>query len=95
MKHRDYRAIGHTFSFWRERNHEIDILVERGHGPILAIECKSGRADIRTPTVHVFKKQFPHVPLIVASLLDKHPRRLENGVDVLPWAEAIQRYQSL
>jgi hypothetical protein len=95
VKRRDYDTTDHTFSFWREGTHEIDILVEGGHGPLLAIECKSGRTDIRNATIQAFKNRFPKVPLIVASLLDKHPRLLENGVDVLPCEKAIERFDSL
>ena len=43
---RDYAGKPHEFSFWREGPHEIDVLVTGGRGPILAIECKSGRETI-------------------------------------------------
>lgn len=95
IKHRDYGAKGHTFSFWREGTNEIDVLIEGGHGPLLAIECKSGRTDIRGSTVDAFRKRFPQVPLIVASLTDRVARRLDMGVDVLPWADALERYRKL
>ncbi|MBK8575123.1 MAG: DUF4143 domain-containing protein [Elusimicrobia bacterium] len=95
IKHRDYEAKEHRFSFWREGTNEIDVLVEGGRGPLLAIECKSGRTDIRGSTVKVFRKRFPKVPLIVASLTDRVSRRLEMGVDVLPWKNAVERYRKL
>lgn len=95
VKHRDYGAKGHTFSFWREGNNEIDLLVEGGAGPLLAIECKSGRTDLRSSTVGAFRKRFPKVPLIVASLTDRVARRLDIGVEVLPWSEALEQYQKL
>ena len=92
IKYRDAGAREHVFSFWREGTHEIDILVEGGHGPLLAIECKSGRTDIRRSTVEAFRKRFPSVPLIVASLTDRVSRRLAMGVDVIPWKDALERY---
>ncbi|MBK8869696.1 MAG: ATP-binding protein [Elusimicrobia bacterium] len=95
IKHRDYGAKGHTFSFWREGNNEIDILIEGGHGPLLAIECKSGRTDIRQSTVDSFRKRFPKVPLIVASLTDQVARRLDMGVEVLPWKDSLDCYRKL
>ncbi len=95
VKQRDYQSKAHTFSFWREGKSEIDILVEGAHGPLLAIECKSGRSDVSGGTVKAFRDRFPKVSLIVASLADKHPRRLDSGVDVLPWHAAMKRYQAL
>lgn len=95
IKHRDYEGRGHTFSFWREGTNEIDVLIEGGHGPLLAIECKAGRTDIRGSTVDAFRKRFPKVPLIVASLTDRVARRLEMGVDVLPWKDALTYYRKL
>jgi len=95
VKHRDNERKNHRFSFWREGNNEIDVLVEGGHGPLLAIECKSGRTDLRSQTVESFRRRFPRVPLIVASLTDQHPRRLPTEVDVLPWPEAVERYRKI
>lgn len=95
IRHRDYSSKEHTFSFWRQGPHEIDLFIEDGRGPRLAIECKSGRADIGAATVKAFKERFPKVPLIVASLTDKHARKLSVGVDVLPWPAAIDRYLNL
>ncbi len=92
---RDYQEKEAGLSFWREGKHEIDLLVTKSHGPVLAIECKSGQADLSTATVRAFQNQFPKVPLIVASLQDTVPRRLSSGVDVLPWKQALQRFESV
>ena len=92
---RDYAGKPHEFSFWREGPHEIDVLVTGGRGPILAIECKSGRESIGAPAVAAFRLRFPKVPLIVASLKDRTARRGDNGIDVLPWEKALERYQGL
>ncbi len=92
---RDYGDKEHRFSFWRQGAHEIDLLVEGGRGPLLAIECKTGSGGISPGTVAAFRAHFPRVPLVVASLLDETPRRLESGVEVLPFAEVLERYQAL
>ncbi len=92
---RDYLEKGHRFSFWRQDSEEIDLLVEGGAGPIMAFECKSGQVTLRKATVDAFRKRFSGVPLVVASLADRVPRRLASDVEVLPWKPAIQRYCSL
>lgn len=92
---RDYGEKAHEFSFWREANHEIDLLIMGGHGPLLAIECKTGHDLIDARTVRAFRARFPKVPLVVASLPDQVPRRLETGIDLLPWAKALERYRAL
>ncbi len=92
---RDYGDKAHEFSFWREKNHEIDLLITGGHGPLLAVECKTGQRLISTPTLRAFRARFPKVPLVVASLHDSVPRRLETGVDLLPWSKVLERYQTL
>ena len=92
---RDYGGKEHEFSFWRDGNHEIDLLIMGGHGPLLAIECKSGQDMISSQTVKVFRARFPKVPLVVASLNDRTPRRLPTGIELLPWAKALERYQAL
>ncbi len=89
---RDYMGKEHQFSFWRNRDHEVDILISGGHGPILAIECKSGKTDIKSATVNHFKSHFPNVPLIVASLTDTRPKKT-NEIDVLPWESALTFYK--
>lgn len=92
---RDYGNKPHEFSFWREGPHEIDLLVTGSRGPLLAIECKSGRDKIGPPAIAAFRSRFPKVPLVVASLTDHVVRRLESGIDVLPWEKAVERYEAL
>lgn len=90
---RDYGDKAHEFSFWREGNHEIDLLISGGHGPLLAIECKTGHDLIGAQTLRAFRARFPKVPLVAASLHDHAPRRLETGIELLPWAHALKRYE--
>jgi uncharacterized protein len=92
---RDYGQKDHEFSFWREGKHEIDLLVTGGHGPLLAIECKTGHDLLGAQTLRAFRVRFPKVPLVVASLHDHVPRRLETGIDLLPWVKVLERYQAL
>jgi predicted AAA+ superfamily ATPase len=92
---RDYGDKPHEFSFWREGAHEIDLLITGGHGPLLAVECKTGHDLISAQTLHAFRARFPKVPLVVASLHDQVPRRLETGIELLPWAKVLERYQAL
>ena len=92
---RDYGNKPHEFSFWREGPHEVDVLITGGHGPILAIECKTGRDTINPSAVRAFRARFSRVPLIIASLKDRTTRRLDTGIDVLTWKRALEEYQSL
>jgi predicted AAA+ superfamily ATPase len=92
---RDYGNRPHEFSLWREGLHEIDVLITGSYGPLLAIECKSGRDKIGPPAIAAFRSRFPKVPLVVASLTDRVPRRLESGIDVLPWKKALEMYEAL
>jgi len=92
---RDYDAKPHDFAFWREGPHEIDLLVMRGSTPILAMECKPSREGVPAAVLSAFRKRFPRTPLIVASLLDASPRRLDSGLDILPWRQALERYRTI
>ncbi|MBI5623607.1 MAG: ATP-binding protein [Elusimicrobia bacterium] len=92
---RDYGEKPHEFSFWRRGSHEVDLLVSGGHGPVLAFEFKAGKDPLVAGSFRAFRGDFPEVPLVVASLHDQVPRRLETGIEVLPWAQAIERYEAL
>ncbi len=92
---RDYANKDHEFSFWREGSHEVDVLITGGHGPLLAIECKTGQGQISPQTYRAFHARFPKVPLIVASLNDHTPRKLATGIEILPWTQALARAQAL
>ncbi len=91
---KDYMDKPHEFCFWRERNREVDIIISDGRGPLLAIECKSGKQPISEATVRAFKTKFPGVPLIVASADDIKPRKT-NTVEIFPWREVLQIYKKL
>ena len=95
IAHGDYLNKGHEFTFWREGPHEIDLLIMNGQKAILAIECKTGTQLPSAACIEAFQKQFPKVPLIVASLSDKNKRKLESSIEILPWPDVIQRYKEL
>jgi predicted AAA+ superfamily ATPase len=91
---RDYLHKDHEFVFWREREYEIDVLVIQGTKVVLAIECKSGAADMKPAVIRCFKERFPNVRLIVASMTDER-RRIAGDVEVFPWKEAIELYREI
>lgn len=89
---RDYQKREDQFAVWRQRDHEIDIVVYDGHGPKIAFECKSGKTDIPVSTIKAFATKFPNVPLFIASLQDARARKIE-GVTILPFKEALEIYR--
>ncbi|MBF0544747.1 MAG: ATP-binding protein [Candidatus Riflebacteria bacterium] len=94
MRIRDYSRKPHEFAFWREREHEIDLLVLDSKGVVLAIECKTGSATIKQSTASRFKERFPDVPLIVASMAEDR-KRISKNVEIFPWHDALEVYKAL
>lgn len=92
---RDYEEKEHLFGLWRKGSHEIDFLVQSGRGPILAIECKSSRSDIDRSTIQAFRDEFQKVPLWIASLSDRHSRKIAPNVEIHPWQKLLQMYREL
>ena len=86
---RDYHEKPYELTFWREGKHEIDIFVKGPRGPVMAFECKTSSETISDATRAAFRKRFSELPLFVASLKDTDPRKLDNGVIVLPWRKAL------
>lgn len=91
----DYHQREHTFSFWRERDFEVDILVQNYRGIALAIEVKSGDGSFNTAPFRAFRKRFPEVPLVVASIVDTIPRLVDGCIEVLPRRDVFERYMAL
>lgn len=89
---RDYHEKPYALSFWREGKNEIDILVMGPRGPVMAFECKTSMDTISDATCVAFRKRFPKLQLFVVSLKDAHPRKLDNGVVVLPWRQALDTF---
>jgi uncharacterized protein len=92
---RDYGRKNHEFCFWRDGNHEIDILVMNHGEPALAIECKSGNETVSQSTLRAFRAHFPKAPLVIASLKDRARRRLASGIEILPWRDTLEAYGGL
>jgi uncharacterized protein len=54
-----------SLHYWRERNREVDFVVERGD-TLVAIEVKSGRRRGALPGLAAFRGRYPHArPLLV------------------------------
>lgn len=94
MRMRDYLGKPHKFSFWRKRNHEIDILISKGQIPLLAIECKSSNIDIPISTIRCFRERLSGIKLVVASMNDSRSR-IVNNIEVHPWEKVLKIYKEL
>lgn len=92
---RDYHQKDHSFGLWRQGEHEVDVLISGGRGVLAAIEIKSGRADLSEATITRFRKQFPKVPVWVASMQDEKPRKITTGVEVHPWEDVLKFYKKM
>lgn len=89
---RDYHEKPYELVFWREGKHEIDLLVMGSRGPVMAFECKTSFETMSEATLAAFRKRFPGLPLVIASMPDVDPRKLDNGLQVLPWRQALARF---
>ncbi|MFA4888720.1 MAG: AAA family ATPase [Candidatus Omnitrophota bacterium] len=89
---RDYHEKPYELSFWREGKNEVDIFVKGPRGAVMAFECKTSTDTISDATHIAFRKRFPKLPLFVVSSKDAHPRKLDNGIVVLPWRQALDTF---
>ena len=94
MRIRDYYGKEHQFSFWRKRDHEIDIIISNSRRIVLAIECKSGKNFTSKASIKAFQSEFPKVPLMIASLVDVRPRKIDQ-LEILPFQTVIKKYLEL
>lgn len=92
---RDYLQKPHRFSFWRHGKWEIDFIVENADGMLLAIECKSNIRTDDLDNVLEFKRRYPHVKTIVASLKETQPRTTTSGIEILPFLTVLENFASL
>jgi predicted AAA+ superfamily ATPase len=94
VRFRDYAGMPHEFCFWRDRTHEIDIVVCKNNKPVLAIECKTGNAAPHMPSIAAFSARFPKVPVIV--VVDSAERTRKVGeIEVCSWQKAIGHFAAL
>lgn len=94
IRMRDYGNKEQQFCFWRNQGNEVDIVVFSGRCPLLGIECKTGRREIKQSAANQFHQKFTGVPLITASLEAEKAKKSEN-IEILPWDKAIARYKLL
>lgn len=90
---RNYLRLDERAYYLRTKDDvEIDLILERPQGELYAIEIKSAeRVDevkIRA-TSELAKKLQPRATWIVSR--EPRARRLPNGVEILPWQEALAR----
>ncbi len=86
----DYAKKDFSLSYWRERHHEIDLLISKGGKVVLAVELKSGKSDMKKETAQLFKMRFPDVPIVVASKLETIGRKTDLS-EILPWEKVIDK----
>jgi len=89
LRRRDYRHADYELTFWRRGRHEIDVLAMAAGKPLLAFECKTGKESLSSDTFKAFKEHFPTTPLFVVSADDAYPRKLDNGLEILPFRQAL------
>ena len=90
---RDYLGYEHRISLWRKGRWEINFLIESGRGPLMAIECKSGRQIKNINSLRAFREDFPKIPIIICSLSDKRTRKVGENIWVEPFMKTIRRYR--
>ncbi|OGQ07741.1 MAG: hypothetical protein A3G32_03085 [Deltaproteobacteria bacterium RIFCSPLOWO2_12_FULL_40_28] len=89
---RDYTKKEDEIALWRSGIHEIDFIIKRKNKMIMAIECKTSQDIPSLSTRRAFHKQFPKTPLVVASLTDSHPRKMDD-LTILPWMDVLDSYR--
>lgn len=92
---KDYYQKEVKISLWRSDRHEIDVIIENHRGIAMAIECKSGRNISDFNSIYAFQKQFPKTPILIASMDDVQPRRLDNGIEIFSFLDVIKMFKSI
>ena len=95
IKIRDYEGAEHRISLWRKGHYEVDFLIESAKGPVLAIECKSGRQIKNQLSIKAFQKDFPKTELIICSLRDKRSRKIGTYLHVEPYLNVLKIYRGI
>lgn len=85
-----------TLGFWRDGDHEIDVLIYNHKLEGLAVEVKSGEIeDLSEPLLTKFRSKFPKIQIVIASMKDKVARKLPSGVLVLPQQQVLEMIRNL
>lgn len=87
----NYHRRDYKFSFYRVKEEiEVDLIIEKPSGEILAIEIKANDnpKQEKLKGLKSFAKIFPEARLICASLAPK-TYKTDNGIEVLPWQDLL------
>ncbi len=95
IKIRDYEGAEHRISLWRKGRYEVDFLIESAQGPLLAVECKSGRQIKNQLSLRAFRQDFPKTELIICSLRDRRARQTGDNIRVEPYNSVLQLYRKM
>ena len=76
-------------SFWRERNHEVDILLQKASKPVAGIEIKTGKSKMRPATKKRFEMRFPGIPLYTVGNSLATKEEVLSYPDFLGWFRSI------
>ena len=95
IKIRDYEGVEHRISLWRKGHYEVDFLIESSKGPVLAIECKSGRQIKNQFSIKAFQQDFPKTKVIICSLRDKRSRKIGAYLHVEPYFKVLKIYRDI
>ena len=76
-------------SFWRERHHEVDLLISRAGEVLCGVEIKSGRSGLAEATRKKFQARFPNTPLYKVSLAGESEGEALTYPDFLKWLRCL------
>jgi len=89
----NYYRRDYKFSFYRvDDDIEVDLIIEKPNGEILAIEIKANDNPTleKLKGLKSFAKVFPEARLICACLA-QYPLKLDRGIEVLPWKDLLEQ----
>jgi predicted AAA+ superfamily ATPase len=89
----NYYRRDYKFSFYRvDDDIEVDLIIEKPNGEILAIEIKANDNPKleKLKGLKSFAKVFPEARLICACLA-QYPLKLDRGIEVLPWKDLLEQ----
>ena len=89
----DYLRNDRHLFFWRSLSRlEVDFVLAEGQKPVVAIEVKASRSvspqDLKG--LRAFAEDWPRVRKVVVAL-EPHPRTTEDGVEIVPVEEFLDR----
>ncbi len=92
VAHLSYTNKERTLYFWRTtQGHEVDLLVTKGHSPILGIEIKFKQKIEKKDFsgINKLKEDYPHLPTwIISNTTSPYE---ENGTFIFPWQYFLEK----